>query len=181
MQVSEEAALDVGGRDRFDLAKNRAIGREYLAWLYRRYKNWPDAIAAYNWGMGKVDRWVKAGRPAKKLLTGVVAYMTRVLHDSGLCDGTETKQLRTSLEIANRRDAHDTALNPSAYIICGPLWRPLFQESGRGHADRPATCSGLFTLPTRSGSCLCPVILNTAIRSFGCTKNRRSPFSADKE
>ena len=63
MQVSEAAATDVGGGDRFDLTQNRAIGRAYLAQLYGRYKNWPDTIAAYNWGLGKMDAWVKAGSP----------------------------------------------------------------------------------------------------------------------
>src|SRR5271163_1975675 len=83
MQVSEAAATDVGGGDRFDLTQNRAIARAYLAQLYGRYKNWPDAIAAYNWGLGNLDTWVKAGRPPEKLLAGVAAYTTRVLHDSG--------------------------------------------------------------------------------------------------
>src|SRR5262245_6682367 len=41
MQVTEAAAADVGGGDRFDLIQNRAIGRDYLALLFRRYKNWP--------------------------------------------------------------------------------------------------------------------------------------------
>jgi membrane-bound lytic murein transglycosylase MltF len=39
MQVSEKAARDVGGGDRFDIAQNRTIGRAYLALLYRRYVN----------------------------------------------------------------------------------------------------------------------------------------------
>src|SRR5437868_12365941 len=34
-----------GGGNRFDIVQNRAIGRSYLAQLYRRYKDWPDAIA----------------------------------------------------------------------------------------------------------------------------------------
>ena len=42
MQVSEAAATNVGGGDRFDLTQNRAIGRAYLAQPYGRYKNWPD-------------------------------------------------------------------------------------------------------------------------------------------
>ena len=41
MQVSEKAAIDVGGGDRFDVTQNRAIGRAYLALLHRRYGNWP--------------------------------------------------------------------------------------------------------------------------------------------
>jgi len=100
MQVTEAAAADVGGGDRFDLIQNRAIGRDYLALLFRRYKNWPDAIAAYNWGMGNVDAWVKAGRPADKFLIGVAAYLRRVLHDSGMCDGQA---------VALRRPTHPLA------------------------------------------------------------------------
>jgi hypothetical protein len=89
MQVTEAAATDVGGGDRFNSAENRAIGRAYLLQLFWRYKNWPDAIAAYNWGLGKMDEWVRAGRPPDKLLTGVAVYLKRVLHESGLCDGVE--------------------------------------------------------------------------------------------
>lgn len=63
MQVSEAAAIDAGGGDRFDLLQNRAIGRAYLLQLFWRYGNWPDAIAAYNWGIGNMDAWLKAGRP----------------------------------------------------------------------------------------------------------------------
>jgi len=88
--------MDVGGGDRFDITQNRAIGRAYLAQLYGRYRNWPDAIAAYNWGLGKVDNWIKAGRPPEKLLAGVAAYTVRVLYDSGLCYSTRTTQLRRS-------------------------------------------------------------------------------------
>ena len=36
MQVSDKAARDVGGGDRYDVAHNRALGRAYLALLYRR-------------------------------------------------------------------------------------------------------------------------------------------------
>jgi len=85
MQVSEKAARDVGGGDRFDIAQNRAIGRAYLALLYRRYGNWPDAVAAYNWGMGNRDIWIRDGRPSHKLLPAVAFYSRQVLAESGLC------------------------------------------------------------------------------------------------
>jgi hypothetical protein len=98
MQVTEAAATDVGGGDRFDLLQNRAIGRAYLQQLYWRYGNWPDAIAAYNWGMGNMDGWVKAGRPPEKFLVGVGVYLRRVLHESGLCDGAPTEQSRQPSE-----------------------------------------------------------------------------------
>ena len=115
MQVSEAAATDVGGGDRFDLTQNRAIGRAYLAWLYRRYKNWPDAIAAYNWGLSKVDIWITAGRPAKKLLPRVAAYTTRVLRDSGLCSGAE--QLWRSATFEGDPEFQPAVANPLIHLL----------------------------------------------------------------
>lgn len=84
MQVSAAAATDVGGGDRFDEAENRALGRAYLAHMYRRYGSWPDAIAAYNWGPGRLDGWINGGRPAEKFPTAVQRYRNRVLATSGL-------------------------------------------------------------------------------------------------
>lgn len=85
MQVSEAAASDVGGGDRFDTVQNRQIGRAYLALLHRRYGDWPDAIAAYNWGIGNLEAWVKAGRPINSSAAEVASYLARVLHESGVC------------------------------------------------------------------------------------------------
>lgn len=79
MQVSAAAATDVGGGDRFDMTENRMLGRAYLAHLYQRYANWPDAIAAYNWGPGNMDSWIGAGRPTDKFPIGVSLYRIRVL------------------------------------------------------------------------------------------------------
>jgi len=95
MQVSLAAAIDVGGGDRFDTEQNRAMGRAYLALLYHRYGDWPDAIAAYNWGIGNLESWVKAGRPANGSVSGVASYLDRVLHDSGVCTGLSTTPTRT--------------------------------------------------------------------------------------
>jgi hypothetical protein len=79
MQVSAAAATDVGGGDRFDPFENRALGRAYLAHLFRRYANWPDAVAAYNWGPGHMDEWIDAGRPLDKFPLAVWLYRLRVL------------------------------------------------------------------------------------------------------
>jgi hypothetical protein len=84
MQVSAAAAADVGGGDRFDETENRALGRAYLAHMFRRYGSWPDAIAAYNWGPGHLDEWIGGGRPADKFPATVERYRTRVLSTSGL-------------------------------------------------------------------------------------------------
>jgi hypothetical protein len=79
MQVSAAAALDAGGGDRFEESENRALGRAYLAQMYRRYGSWPDAVAAYNWGPGHMDSWISGGRPFDKFPLAVEIYRTRVL------------------------------------------------------------------------------------------------------
>jgi Transglycosylase SLT domain len=87
MQVSAAAALDVGGGDRFDMRENRLLGRAFLAKLYERYGNWPDAIAAYNWGPGNLDHWITAGRPVDRLPLETARYLLKVLHDAFLIGG----------------------------------------------------------------------------------------------
>jgi len=84
MQVSAAAAEDIGGGDRFDERQNRALGRAYLALMYRRYGSWPDAIAAYNWGPGNMDSWISGGRTFDKLPSAVERYRTQVLLGSFL-------------------------------------------------------------------------------------------------
>jgi len=84
MQVSAAAAADVGGGDRFNERENRALGRAYLAQMYRRYGSWPDAVAAYNWGPGNMDAWISGGRPFDKFPLAVEIYRVRVLLGSYL-------------------------------------------------------------------------------------------------
>ena len=142
MQVSEPAADDVGGGNRFDSTENRTIGRAYLAQLYRRYQNWPDAIAAYNWGMGNVDNWVKAGRPADKFVIGVAGYLRRVLHDSGMCDSPTAAPVGPSRARMSRVNRHPRQTTPEeaqpeadsfALVVCADLdaWGGAFDEKDR--------------------------------------------------
>jgi Transglycosylase SLT domain len=102
MQVSAAAATDVGGGDRFDEQQNRALGRAYLALMYRRYGSWPDALAAYNWGRGHVDSWIGEGRPFDKLPPSVERYRIRVLFGSPLVG-----QRLASVRAQPRRPAPD--------------------------------------------------------------------------
>ena len=88
MQVSAAAATDLGGGNRFDMVENRQLGRGYLALMYRRYGNWPDAITAYNWGPGNMDAWIASGRPIAGLSFEVERYRDRVLRDAGFDDVT---------------------------------------------------------------------------------------------
>jgi len=139
MQVSEKAAQDVGGGDRFDIAQNRAIGRAYLVLLHRHYGNWPDAVSAYNWGRGNLDSWIKAGRPAQKLLPTVAAYLAKVLRASGMCS-TQTGFRDCSADL-HRLDADEMRLENVLPILKRsgrptPMWArtgvplPSFQQSG---------------------------------------------------
>jgi len=139
MQVSEKAARDVGGGDRFNIAQNRAIGRAYLVLLHRHYGNWPDAVSAYNWGRGNLDSWIKAGRPAQKLLPTVAAYLAKVLRASGMC--STQKGFRDCSADLHRLDADEMRLENVLPILKRsgrptPMWArtgvplPSFQQSG---------------------------------------------------
>jgi hypothetical protein len=79
MQVSAAAAADAGGGDRFDGVQNWLIGRAYLSGLYRRYGNWPDAVAAYNWGPGNMNTWIGRGRQPDAMPATVALYRLRVM------------------------------------------------------------------------------------------------------
>jgi hypothetical protein len=79
MQLTAAAAADVGGGDRLDPSENRALGRAYLARMYRRYGRWADAIAAYNWGPRHMDAWIHQGRRGDRLPAAVARYTGWVL------------------------------------------------------------------------------------------------------
>ena len=87
------ARADAGHSGRRDRCRRRGpvrpraeprSGRAYLARMYRRYGNWPDAIAAYNWGPGNVDSWISGGRPAHKFPLEVERYRDRVMREAAL-------------------------------------------------------------------------------------------------
>jgi hypothetical protein len=175
MQVSEAAATDVGGGDRLDVTQNRAIGRAYLAQLYGRYRNWPDAIAAYNWGIGKMDAWVRVGRPPDRFLVGVATYLRRVLHDSGFCNNTEPNRLQQSPVIADRFDVREGTPDIWTYSICTGLYtRP---PSGGGYSKASMVAQELVPRHARSPiekeAASARSSWMTAMRGFfGCTTTR---------
>lgn len=58
MQIMEATAkIDLNGIDRFDPVQNIRGGVEYYGRLVARYRgDLEKAVAAYNWGMGNVDK-----------------------------------------------------------------------------------------------------------------------------
>jgi hypothetical protein len=117
MQVSAAAAFDVGGGDRFDLAQNRALGRAYLAQMYRRYGNWQDAIAAYNWGPGNIDAWIGGGRADDKLPLAVERYRNRVLREAALIEPGITAGSRWALGATPPAEPADRPLVPAPVAV----------------------------------------------------------------
>ena len=154
MQVSEAAATDVGGGDRFDLIakpRNRTSVSAQLLW---RYRNWPDAIAAYNWGIGKMDAWVKAGRPPDQFLVGVAVYLRRVLHESGLCD--ERRAGRSGNRAKSAREPGAAPPDELVYAACSaPARGPEHRASAADRAGFPESstrrCSSLCSAPGWAG------------------------------
>jgi hypothetical protein len=187
MQVSEAAAADVGGGDRFDSTENRALGRAYLVQLYRRYKNWPDTIAAYNWGMGNVDNWISAGRPPDKFLPGVAAYLRRVLHDSGMCDSSASVPIRPprartlptdrKSQEAPEEDAHSEA-DSFALAACANLeaWGGILDEK-----DQPLFgAQGHFYSKLEKAMVLAMRHLSTSQRSADARANISSKVTVQR-
>lgn len=60
-------------------AENRRAGREYLDAMYRRYGDEATALAAYNWGPGNVDKWLKKGGDPEKLPAETKKYISNIL------------------------------------------------------------------------------------------------------
>jgi hypothetical protein len=117
MQVTAAAAFDVGGGDRFALAQNRALGRAYLAQMYRRYGNWQDAIAAYNWGPSNLDAWIGGGRPAEKLPLAVERYRNRVLREAVLAEPGITTASRWALGATSASGSADRPPVPASVAV----------------------------------------------------------------
>ncbi len=127
MQVSAAAAADVGQGDRFDAIENQVLGRAYLARLYRRYANWADAVAAYNWGPGHMDAWIYSGRPIDRFPETVALYRVRVLSAATIggrpLRAPDRTQPRRSL--ADRRHpSHDSVAVEQLYSAIMRAGRP---------------------------------------------------------
>jgi len=56
----------VGPQTLFDPIANVRVGVAYLKQLSDRYDHMPTALAAYNWGPGRIDRRLRRGSPLPK-------------------------------------------------------------------------------------------------------------------
>ena len=59
--------------------ENRRVGREYLDAMLNKYQgNLDFALAAYNWGPGNTDQWIKGGGDKSKLPKETRDYLDKV-------------------------------------------------------------------------------------------------------
>jgi soluble lytic murein transglycosylase-like protein len=80
MQLMPGTAAQLGV-DPNDEGQNIAGGTSYLETLFEKYGNWFDALAAYNWGPGHVDRAQATGQS----YPGAVAdYANGILSRAGV-------------------------------------------------------------------------------------------------
>lgn len=77
-QFMPATAAEFGIDARDPWASIDAAGR-YLSQLYRRFGNWPEALAAYNWGQGNVSRRGLDAAPAETR-----AYYSQIMADVGI-------------------------------------------------------------------------------------------------
>jgi len=186
MQVSQKAATDVGGGDRFDIGQNRALGRAYLALLHRRYGNWPDAVSAYNWGMGNLDTWISGGRTSVKLVPSVAVYVRSVLQDSGICSskavGVQECQLPVPIGYkAFGLDVHratTSGIKPYKLYLTGPDQSSVVLEV----TSRPLPVLAVSGRPSRASikpSILCHNLSEAGTAPRIATINPYSVFAAD--
>ena len=57
----------IAPRHLVDPKENLRFGRDYLSAMVNRYGNVEHALAAYNWGAGNVDRWLRRGARRSQL------------------------------------------------------------------------------------------------------------------
>jgi hypothetical protein len=79
MQLMPGTAADLGVRNAYNPRENILGGTRYLRDLLDRYKgSVPMALAAYNWGMGNLDR----GGPLPSETRGYIQAVSKHLHSS---------------------------------------------------------------------------------------------------
>ncbi|WP_163199214.1 lytic transglycosylase domain-containing protein [Citrobacter freundii] len=89
-QFMPETARDMGLRvdstvdERLDPEKSRAAASVYMRQLLKRYDgNVDNALRAYNWGMGNVDKWIANGSDISQLPKETREYTGKVYGNMG--------------------------------------------------------------------------------------------------
>jgi hypothetical protein len=125
MQLIPSTYADMGGdpSNAYDPEDNLKYGVKYIANQYRDYGDWKSALAAYNWGPGKVDAYGTSSLPPEtdNYIKAVNAYRKR-LKPSGFEFFTDEA--------------------PAAPDSAGNAWNQFVQDYAQNPTSSPAAPTG---------------------------------------
>ena len=98
-QLMPETARRLGVKDPFDVDENLDAGARLLKELYRKYRNWKLALAAYNAGEGAVERY--GGVPPYRETKN---YVSRILKRAEVKSQNRVKRRRYRIVVYRRGD-----------------------------------------------------------------------------
>jgi hypothetical protein len=110
-------------------ADNVRFGQQYLDKMHERYRNPTDALMAYNWGPGSVDKWIKNGRNPNAVPAETRNYVKQITGQavSGQ-QGTGNTAMQSSEPILMQQPQQELVpvqpqANPNAPVQAQPLLR----------------------------------------------------------
>jgi|TARA_R110000824_G_scaffold337326_2_gene523826 hypothetical protein len=95
-------------RDYSDLELTR-VGQQYFNAMHGKYGNLNDALIAYNWGPGKTDKWIAAGRPPGIVPDGTKNYVQKVNQIVATQTGPEKDAVNVNQVVADPIQMDDSA------------------------------------------------------------------------
>lgn len=120
MQLIPATAKRFGVNDRFDPVENIDGGTRYLRWLLNRYNgSIPHAVAAYNAGEGRVDRY-GANVPIEE----TAVYTRRVLNAYGKLASNGNRPPQAHVTQAQSHNSVQPQLIKVSHVVNKPELRP---------------------------------------------------------
>jgi hypothetical protein len=145
MQLMPGTAKDLGV-DPTNPVENAAGGEKYLSGLRAKYGNDVYALAAYNWGPGNVDKWVKEGANLDKLPTETKNYIDRVRKLAGPnfveLNAAGAPSTPAAAPSATVQTATAPSVAPSLTTTAKPSARPFITPAQEAAVKEKATAIG---------------------------------------
>jgi hypothetical protein len=147
VKISPKGAIGVGqfmprtakgrGIDPYDEAQNRAEIPKLAGELFDKYGNWDDALAAYNWGPGNVDKWIARGRNEDQMPAETKNYISDTIRRAGMSETSATSPVKAKRLITadDWKDIEATVGRPISSP--GPDPDETFFDSMQKYMDNP--------------------------------------------
>jgi hypothetical protein len=121
MQLMPATAAELGVMDPFDAAQNIRGGAQYLRTLLDRYHgDEVKAVAAYNWGMGNIDKW---DGDFAKLPKETQVYVDKIFSDQPMTRREVITQLSRVKDVSAKDKADVIRVWDSLSKAWGDLYR----------------------------------------------------------